>query len=86
MEELFSKPWLERTNVLYYLSCGCSKKRKEKSYQPLPVPVDQDNPPTLADSSSLSDEIPLVDQQPWEEDREPWEEDHSHITQTTEII
>lgn len=23
VEELFSKPWLERTNVLYYLRCAC---------------------------------------------------------------
>ena len=23
MEELLSKPWLERTNVWYYLRCGC---------------------------------------------------------------
>jgi hypothetical protein len=23
MDEMFSKPWLERTNVGYYLRCGC---------------------------------------------------------------
>lgn len=62
MEELFSKPWLERTDVLYYLCCGCFKC-KGKKYQLLAVPVDQDYPPAHTDSSSLSDEVSLVDQQ-----------------------
>jgi hypothetical protein len=42
IEEIFSKPWLERANVFYYLRCACfleflqnRKKKEGKSYQVL---------------------------------------------------
>jgi hypothetical protein len=40
IEEIFSKPWKERTNVAYYLRCACipelllrKKGKKEKTMQ-----------------------------------------------------
>lgn len=41
IEELFSKPWLERTNVVYYLRCACflellPRKKEEKTSKTYP--------------------------------------------------
>ena len=64
MEEVFSKPWLERTNVLHYLCCGRLKMLRGRtqegscSYQ---VAVNRD-----VDSSE--DIVPLMDQEEQDED------------------
>ena len=68
MEEVFSKPWLERTNVLHYLCCGCLRGRTREgssTYQVLQVAVNQETEDmelqAIADSSE--DTIPLVNQE-----------------------
>ncbi len=41
MEELFSKPWSVRTNVRFYLRCGCFLElvgRRSRNYHLLDVP------------------------------------------------
>jgi hypothetical protein len=40
IEEIFSKPWLERANVVHYLNCACfleflQSKKKSKKYRVL---------------------------------------------------
>ena len=67
MEEVFSKPWLERTNVLHYLCCGCLRGRTREgsssTYQVLQVAVNQETEDVelqaIADSSE--DNVPLID-------------------------
>ena len=65
IEELFSKPWSERTNVMYYLRC-CSCKElivkrvqqgRERNYQLLSVPTEQTN--SIASPPS-EDKVSLV--------------------------
>ena len=65
IDELFSRPWLERTNVLYYLRCGCFKElkirtpRQANTYQLLPVPKDQS---TDGNGAAPSEDTELEDE------------------------
>ena len=67
MEEVFSKPWLERTNVFHYLCCGCLRGRTREgsssTYQVLQIAVNQETEDAelqaIADSSE--DIVPLMD-------------------------
>jgi hypothetical protein len=56
MDEMFSKPWLERTNVWYYLRCGGvfellkrRRKREEREKKQL-----ADSPDQLSSNSSTT--------------------------------
>ncbi len=65
VEEVFSKPWSERTNVLYYLRCACfleffSKKRTRLSgyRKPESNHVSMDDISQSTDTSSVSEGSP----------------------------
>lgn len=32
MEEVFSKPWLEREHISYYLQCSCFRRERDRKH------------------------------------------------------
>ncbi len=63
VDQLFSKPWLKRTNVVYYLRCGCfwdlivkRRSRVEQSEETQRLEISMDQISLSSSSSSSSDE------------------------------
>ena len=64
IEELFSKPWLERVNIFYYFRCGCFlecvPKCCRRKAEATPMETGEEEAESLSSSSS-EDKVDLLE-------------------------
>lgn len=57
MEKIFSKPWLERANVLFYLRCGCILELFRSKTTVVLEEDSEDKQPLTGDSSVQEEDL-----------------------------